>query len=134
MLMIRDGIPADRLYHSDTYRSDAANSLKVYRANYFKTIRSARTDHYVGVPVQLIVNSSDPHIRPHVYEDTKRWVPRLWRRDIKAGHWMPMSHPQVLAESVPSSSISSKASRRAGRCCARRSAVRANISATHWFL
>jgi len=100
MLMIRDGIPADRLYHSDTYRSDAANSLKVYRANYFKTIRSARTDHYVGVPVQLIVNSSDPHIRPHVYEDTKRWVPRLWRRDIKAGHWMPMSHPQVLAESV----------------------------------
>ena len=97
MLMIRDGIPADRLHHSDTYRSDAANSLKVYRANYFKTIRSARTDHYVDVPVQLIVNSSDPHIRPHVYEDTKRWVPRLWRRDIKAGHWTPMSHPQVLA-------------------------------------
>jgi NAD(P)-dependent dehydrogenase (short-subunit alcohol dehydrogenase family)/pimeloyl-ACP methyl ester carboxylesterase len=100
MLMIRDGIPADRLYCSDTYRSDAANSLKVYRANYFKAIRSARTDHYVDVPVQLIVNTSDPHVRPHVYADTKRWVPRLWRRDIKAGHWIPMSHPQVLARSV----------------------------------
>jgi NAD(P)-dependent dehydrogenase (short-subunit alcohol dehydrogenase family) len=57
MLMIRDGIPADRLYHSDTYRSDAANSLKVYRANYFKTIRSARTDHYVGVP-DIVVNNA----------------------------------------------------------------------------
>ena len=32
-----------------------------------------------------------------VYDDTKNWVPRLWRRDIKAGHWSPMSHPRVLA-------------------------------------
>ena len=31
------------------------------------------------------------------------------------------------------SSTTSKASRRAGRCCARRSVVRANTSATHWF-
>ncbi|HET7664877.1 MAG TPA: alpha/beta fold hydrolase, partial [Mycobacterium sp.] len=100
MLMIRDGIPADRLYHSDTYRFDAANSLKVYRANYFKTIRTARTHHYVEVPVQVIVSSSDPHVRPHVYEEIRNWVPRLWRRDIKAGHWVPMSHPQVLANSV----------------------------------
>jgi NAD(P)-dependent dehydrogenase (short-subunit alcohol dehydrogenase family) len=100
MLTIRDGIPADQLHHSDTYRTDAANSLKVYPANYFRTVRSARTDHYVDVPVQLIVNSDDPHVRPHVYDETKNWVPRLWRRDIKAGHWAPMSHPQVLAQSV----------------------------------
>src|SRR5690242_15203635 len=100
MLAIRDGIPAERQYHSDTYRTDAANSLKVYRANYFKTMRSARTDHYVDVPVQLIVNTRDPHVRPHVYADTKNWVPRLWRRDVRAGHWVPMSHPQVLAQSV----------------------------------
>ncbi len=26
--------------------------------------------------------------------------PRLWRRDIQAGHWSPFSHPQVLARSV----------------------------------
>jgi len=100
MLTIRDGIPADQLHHSDTYRTDAANSLKVYPANYFATMRSARTDHYVDVPVQLIVNSKDPHVRPHVYDETKNWVPRLWRRDIKAGHWAPMSHPHVLAQSV----------------------------------
>jgi len=99
-LTIRDGIPTDQLHHSATYRTDAANSLKVYPANSFKTMRSARTDHYVDVPVQLIVNSNDPHVRPHVYDETKNWVPRLWRRDIKAGHWVPMSHPQVLAHSV----------------------------------
>jgi NAD(P)-dependent dehydrogenase (short-subunit alcohol dehydrogenase family)/pimeloyl-ACP methyl ester carboxylesterase len=99
-LRIRDGIPAEQLHHSETYISDAVNSLKVYPANYFRTIGSARTDHYVDVPVQLIVNSRDPHVRPHVYDDTHNWVPRLWRRNIKAGHWAPFSHPQVLATSV----------------------------------
>jgi NAD(P)-dependent dehydrogenase (short-subunit alcohol dehydrogenase family)/pimeloyl-ACP methyl ester carboxylesterase len=100
MLMLRDGIPPERLHHSPTYKTDAANSLKVYRANYFRTAASARTDHYVYVPVQVIVNTKDQFVRPHVYDHLKQWVPRLWRRDIKAGHWSPMSHPRVLARSV----------------------------------
>jgi NAD(P)-dependent dehydrogenase (short-subunit alcohol dehydrogenase family)/pimeloyl-ACP methyl ester carboxylesterase len=99
-LMLRDGIPAERLNHSETYKTDAANSLKVYGANYFPTMASVRTDHYVDVPVQVIVNTRDPYVRPYVYDETKNWVPRLWRRDIRAGHWSPMSHPQVMAASV----------------------------------
>ena len=93
LLKVRDGIPADQVHHSETYKTDAANSLKVYRANYFRSIVSARTDHFVDVPVQVIVNTKDRFIRPHVYADTHKWVPRLWRRDIHAGHWSPMSHP-----------------------------------------
>jgi NAD(P)-dependent dehydrogenase (short-subunit alcohol dehydrogenase family)/pimeloyl-ACP methyl ester carboxylesterase len=100
MLTLRDGIPPDRLHHSPTYRADAANSVKVYGANYFRSLRSARADHHVDVPVQLIVNTRDPFVRPYVYDDTDKWVSRLWRRDIVAGHWSPMSHPQVLARSV----------------------------------
>ncbi|MGV0835328.1 SDR family oxidoreductase [Mycolicibacterium thermoresistibile] len=96
----RGDIPAARLHHSDTFRADAARSLKVYGANYFRTMGNARTDHYVRVPVQLIVNTGDPYVRPYVYDETDRWVSRLWRRDIKAGHWSPMSHPQVLATAV----------------------------------
>jgi NAD(P)-dependent dehydrogenase (short-subunit alcohol dehydrogenase family)/pimeloyl-ACP methyl ester carboxylesterase len=99
-LQLRDGIPAEQLNHSETYKTDAANSLKVYGANYFSTMAGARTDHYVDVPVQVIVNTRDPYVRPYVYDETKNWVPRLWRRDIRAGHWSPMSHPQVLASSV----------------------------------
>jgi NAD(P)-dependent dehydrogenase (short-subunit alcohol dehydrogenase family)/pimeloyl-ACP methyl ester carboxylesterase len=99
-LMLRDGIPAERLHHSETYKTDAANSLKVYGANYFRTMASARTDHYVDVPVQVIVNTRDPYVRPYVYDETKNWVPRLWRRNIRAGHWSPMSHPQVMAAAV----------------------------------
>ena len=99
-LVVRDKIPADKLHHSATYKTDAANSLKVYGANYFRSVASARADHFIDVPVQLIVNTSDPFVRPYVFDETKNWVPRLWRRDIKAGHWSPMSHPQVLAQSV----------------------------------
>jgi NAD(P)-dependent dehydrogenase (short-subunit alcohol dehydrogenase family)/pimeloyl-ACP methyl ester carboxylesterase len=99
-LVLRDRIPVHRLHHSDTYKTDAARSLKVYGANYFRSMLAARRDHYVDVPVQLIVNTRDPYVRPHVYDDTKNWVPRLWRRDIKAGHWSPMSHPQTLAQSL----------------------------------
>src|SRR6478672_9000822 len=100
MLVVRDGIPRERLHHSDTYKTDAANSLKVYGANYFRSVTAARTDHYVDIPVQVIVNTRDQFVRPYVYDDLHRWVPRLWRRDIRAGHWSPMSHPQVLAASV----------------------------------
>jgi NAD(P)-dependent dehydrogenase (short-subunit alcohol dehydrogenase family)/pimeloyl-ACP methyl ester carboxylesterase len=100
MLVLRDGIPSERLHHSPAYKTDAANSLKVYGANYFRSMASARTDHYVDVPVQVIVNTKDQFVRPHVYDDLKQWVPRLWRRDLNAGHWSPMSHPQVLAQSV----------------------------------
>jgi len=100
MLMLRDGIPAERLHHSPTYKTDAANSLKVYGANYFRAAASARTDHYVDVPVQVIVNTKDPFVRPYVYDDIHRWVPRLWRRNLNAGHWSPMSHPQALAQSA----------------------------------
>ncbi len=99
-LVMRDGIPREKLHHSATYKTDAVNSLKVYGANYFRSVASARADHYVGVPVQLIVNTSDPFVRPYVYDETKKWVPRLWRRDIKAGHWSPLSHAPTIAQSV----------------------------------
>jgi NAD(P)-dependent dehydrogenase (short-subunit alcohol dehydrogenase family)/pimeloyl-ACP methyl ester carboxylesterase len=100
MLRARDGIPAENIHHADTFAVDAANSMRVYAANYLRTMTSARKDHYVDVPVQVIVNTEDPYVRPYVYDDTHKWVPRLWRRDIRAGHWSPMSHPQVLATSV----------------------------------
>lgn len=99
-LTVRDGIPADRIHHSATYKSDAVNSLKVYGANYFRTLRSARKDHYVDVPVQVIVNTRDQFVRPFIYDEIKTWVPRLWRRDIKSGHWAPMSHAPMIADSV----------------------------------
>jgi NAD(P)-dependent dehydrogenase (short-subunit alcohol dehydrogenase family)/pimeloyl-ACP methyl ester carboxylesterase len=96
-LILRDGIPADQLHYLDTFAADAAASIKVYPANYFRSISHARSDHYLSVPVQLVVNTKDPYVRPFAFDDTSRWVPRLWRRELAAGHWSPFSHPQVLA-------------------------------------
>ena len=96
MLIVRDGIPREKLHHSETYKTDAANSLKVYGANYFRSVTAGRTDHYVDVPVQVIVNTRDQFVRPYVFDDLHRWVPRLWRRDIRAGHWSPMTRPDEI--------------------------------------
>lgn len=98
--MISRGVGRGRVHHGDTFAGDAANGLKIYRANFFHSLRCARSDRYARVPVQLIVNTEDPYVRPYLYDAIGRWVPRLWRRDISAGHWSPMSHPQVLATAV----------------------------------
>jgi NAD(P)-dependent dehydrogenase (short-subunit alcohol dehydrogenase family)/pimeloyl-ACP methyl ester carboxylesterase len=100
LAIVSRGIPAQQRHHGQTFSSDAANGLKIYRANFFHALMHPRRDRYVEVPVQLIVNLDDPYVRPYVYDDTARWAPRLWRRDIRAGHWSPFSHPQVLAAAV----------------------------------
>jgi NAD(P)-dependent dehydrogenase (short-subunit alcohol dehydrogenase family)/pimeloyl-ACP methyl ester carboxylesterase len=92
------GAPHDQIHYGDI-DADAANSLKVYRANVIRSGK-VRRDHYVSVPVQVIVNRKDAFVRPSGYDFESHWVPRLWRRDINAGHWSPFSHPQVLARSV----------------------------------
>ena len=95
-----DNIPAALIHHSDNLASDAARSVKTYPANYFRSFSMRGRPHIVDVPVQLIVNTRDKYVRPYGYDETARWVPRLWRRDIKAGHFSPMSHPQVMAAAV----------------------------------
>ncbi|OBF87160.1 short chain dehydrogenase [Mycobacterium sp. 852002-51163_SCH5372311] len=95
-----DNIPEDKIHHSAKLASDAAHSVKTYPANYFRSFARKRPVPIVDVPVQLIVNTQDKYVRPYGYDETARWVPRLWRRDIKAGHFSPMSHPQVLAAAV----------------------------------
>ncbi|MDH6195017.1 NAD(P)-dependent dehydrogenase (short-subunit alcohol dehydrogenase family)/pimeloyl-ACP methyl ester carboxylesterase [Mycobacterium frederiksbergense] len=84
-------------FQSETLDTDAANSLKIYRANAFRSIAKVRRDHYVSVPVQLICNDHDPVVRGHGYDDESKWVPLLWRRDLKAGHWAPFSHWRAIA-------------------------------------
>ena len=95
-----DNIPVDQIHHSDELASDAARSVKTYPANYFRALSSRPRQHVFDVPVQLIVNTQDKYVRAYGYDEAGRWVPRLWRRDIRAGHFSPMSHPQVMAAAV----------------------------------
>ncbi|ORB69482.1 SDR family oxidoreductase [Mycobacterium scrofulaceum] len=95
-----DNIPAEQIHHSPQLARDAARSVKTYPANYFRSFSRKRPVPVVDVPVQLIVNTRDKYVRPYGYDHTPRFVPRLWRRDIRAGHFSPMSHPQVMAAAV----------------------------------
>lgn len=100
---IVDNIPVEQIHHSDKMPSDAATSVKTYPANYWRSFSGKfrrQGVHIIDTPVQLIVNTRDQYVRPHGYDETVRWVPRLWRRDIRAGHFSPMSHPQVMAAAV----------------------------------
>ncbi len=98
--LLTDRVPAAQRYRSDTAAADLVNTLKIYRALAISPPIKFPADPYVSAPVQLIVGTKDPVVRPHGFDDLSRWVPRLWRRDIKAGHWSPMSHPQVMAAAV----------------------------------
>jgi NAD(P)-dependent dehydrogenase (short-subunit alcohol dehydrogenase family) len=95
-----DNIPVEQIHHSEHLARDAAHSVKTYPANYFRALSSRPRDYIVDVPVQLIVNTKDRYVRPYGYDEAARWVPQMWRRDIKAGHFSPMSHPQVMAAAV----------------------------------
>jgi NAD(P)-dependent dehydrogenase (short-subunit alcohol dehydrogenase family)/pimeloyl-ACP methyl ester carboxylesterase len=98
--LLTDRLPAEQRYRSEAAATDLVNSLKIYRALVASPPIKVPADRYISVPVQLIVATDDPVVRPHGFDDVARWVPRLWRRDIKARHWSPMSHPQVMAAAV----------------------------------
>lgn len=98
--LITAGIPRPRVHQGGTLVADATNGLRIYRANFPRALTGPLPDRSVAVPVQLVVNTLDKFVRPYVYDDVPRWVARLWRRDIHAGHWSPMSHPQVIAAAV----------------------------------
>lgn len=99
-LVITAGIPRERRFQGGTFVADAANGLKIYRANFFRALGHSAGDRHVSVPVQLLVNSRDNFVRPWVYDDTPRWVPRLWRRDLPTRHWLPMSNPELVADAA----------------------------------
>ncbi len=98
--LITPGIPPQDRHQGPGFVADATNGLRIYRANFLPALTCPVRDGRVEVPVQLLVNTEDKFVRPYVYEDTPRWVSRLWRRDLHAGHWSPMSHPAVVAGAV----------------------------------
>jgi len=91
-------LPAADDRSRDTLPEDAANGAWLYRANVRERMRRPRTDRVATVPVQLIVPTRDPYLSPHLYDDLDRWAPVLRRRTVDAGHWLPLTRPDRLAD------------------------------------
>lgn len=96
MLRLTEGIEPRDGHPAPTLAQDAANGLALYRKNLGGRPRAAP----VSVPLQLIVPTRDPYISPALYSEAGRWGTRVWRRDIRAGHWVQRSHPAPVARAI----------------------------------
>jgi NAD(P)-dependent dehydrogenase (short-subunit alcohol dehydrogenase family)/pimeloyl-ACP methyl ester carboxylesterase len=90
----RPGHPAASL------AGDAQAGLALYRTNLPPLAARGSSRGPAEVPVQLIVPTRDNFISPAFYEDAGTWAERIWRRDIRAGHWAQRSHPDAVARYV----------------------------------
>lgn len=78
---------------------DGANGVNLYRANIFQRFTRPRERH-AHAPVQLLVATKDHFVSPALTSDLERWVPDLTRREVKAGHWITIKHPDLFATAV----------------------------------
>lgn len=82
-----------------TQAEDGAHGVNLYRANVFPCFFKPR-ERYAHAPVQLLVATRDHFVSPALTADLERWVPRLTRREVKAGHWITIKHPELFATAV----------------------------------
>lgn len=96
LLEHHEKVPGDG-YPTPSLPSDAAHGAWLYRDNVRPRLRNPRTDAYAHAPVQLITPLEDAFLSERLYEDLEQWAPRLTRRTLRAGHWVPRSRPDLLA-------------------------------------
>ncbi|MCP1651575.1 SDR family oxidoreductase [Pseudomonas nitroreducens] len=77
--------------------SDGEHGVKLYRANFITSIFKPRKRH-TEVPVQLIVPTRDRYVGQQLFQQLSLWAPRLWRRDVTAGHWQLLAEPTRLGK------------------------------------
>ena len=96
ILQASDGVQPRPGHPADTITRDAVHGLALYRANI--GVRHGRARPVpVDVPVQIVIARRDPFIARRTQLAVAGYAPRLWRRDIRAGHWVPRTHPKRLA-------------------------------------
>ena len=131
---LTDGVPAGQRYRGATFATDMVNSLKIYRA-----MTSANPRSYRARPLRRRAGTAD---RQHQGPGGSSGRPR---RRVPLGSTVvaPRYQGRPLVADVARADDrtvgararrpSRRQSRRVGHCCAHRSGVRANTSATLWF-
>ncbi|WP_241661208.1 alpha/beta fold hydrolase [Thermomonospora catenispora] len=82
-----------------TLTDDAVAGLGLYRADMRERLRRPR-DRRTDVPVQVIVPTRDLFVSPHLVAGLAERAPDLSLRTVRAGHWVPRTHPDVIARWV----------------------------------
>ena len=82
-----------------TQSSDGQHGVNLYRANVAKRLLAPR-ERRTSVPVQLVVPTRDRFVSLELLDGIGQWVDQLWRRDVSAGHWLQLSHPELVVRYV----------------------------------
>lgn len=96
MLERMERVPGDG-YPTASLPSDAAHGAWLYRDNVRSRLRDPRPDAYAHMPVQLVTPLGDRFLSPRLHDGLEQWAPRLTRRTLSSGHWVPRSRPDQLA-------------------------------------
>ncbi|MFI1961153.1 SDR family oxidoreductase [Streptomyces althioticus] len=89
-------VPGDG-YPTASLPSDAAHGAWLYRDNVRSRLGDPRPDAHAHVPVQLVTPLGDRFLSPRLHDGLEQWAPRLTRRTLSSGHWVPRSRPDQLA-------------------------------------
>ncbi|MWA00413.1 SDR family oxidoreductase [Actinomadura sp. LD22] len=95
-LELGEGVAPREGHPARTMPRDGASGVGLYRANMVQRLRRPR-DRRTDVPTQVIVPTKDLFVSPHLVGGLSARVPNLSLRPIAAGHWVPRSHPDVIA-------------------------------------
>jgi len=91
----REGVRESEI--NPTQTADGKQGVQLYRANFIDKLQKPE-ERFAACPVQLIVPTRDNYVGTQLFEDLHEWVPELYRRDINANHWVPLSHPDLIAQ------------------------------------
>jgi len=94
-----EDISPEQIHLGPTFRQDITRTLRVYRANALQAMVDPQ-ERFTHVPVQAIVGRRDPAVRQSSYEFEPKWNERTWLRVLDGGHWLPFSHPQLVASAT----------------------------------
>ncbi len=94
-----EGIEPSDEHHAATLVHDMVSGLRRYRANLWSSSRRPRPRR-TSVPVLQLVLTRDVAIRDAAVRCSEQWVDRLERVEVPYGHWVALSHPEVVADAV----------------------------------
>src|SRR5918999_1509136 len=101
-----------------TFERDALTGLNLYRANMMRGRLGPRDSHRarahargraggggaggarpprVATPVQVVVATRDRYLSPEVARAHAEWADQAWVRQAPAGHWIQLTHPDLLS-------------------------------------
>lgn len=98
-LRIVERIDRRDIHLAETLTDDMVSGLRIYRANIFRTVLFPH-DRFTSVPIQLLIPTRDPAVRPASFSDIDQWTADVEIHRVRSGHWLPFKNPALVASAA----------------------------------